>query len=732
MKKTIILFSLLITFLSAHSDDITAVKGLVHRLFPGYEQVFTFRKTTSKVDVFSLRSKDGKIIVSGNNANSMAVGLNHYMKYYCHVDVGWLKSDTYRLPATPPGIPKPVTIKARVKNRFFLNYCTYGYTMPWWKWGEWEHFIDWMALNGINLPLAITGQESIWYKVWSELGLNDTTIRNYFTGPAHLPWHRMINIDRWFSPLPMSWLNGQLKLQKRITARERELNMHPVLPAFSGHVPAELASIFPKAKITKLAPWDGYSEKYACSFLDPMDPLFTKIQKRFIDIEDSIYGTDHIYGIDLFNEVTPPSYEPDYLARVARQVYASLAQADPQAIWLQMTWLFYYRQKDWTKDRIKAYLTAYPKDHSLLLDYYCERQEMWKSTDKFFGVPFIWCYLGNFGGNSMLTGDLATINNHIENTFAKCKGNLAGIGSTLEGFDCNPYIYEYVFEKAWTFPTHRNIHAWVNALADQRVGKEDATARQAWQLLVDSIYDRSTVTQQRQPFFNERPVFLSNKKMQEIPEVNREDKVLLAVIEKLLQVDSNQPSYSFDLANLTRQLITNHFLSVFYDYQKAYDKKDLPAMKQLSKELTAIINDLDKVVGTQPAFLTGKWIKDARAWGKDPMEKLYYEKNARNIITTWSDKNMGLNDYACRTWAGMVRTFYGKRWRMFFDAVEAAVKARQPFDKAHYSSYKDRVCTYEKYWWEGCEGNFKARPTGDSKTIVKEIVAKYKHDIATR
>lgn len=732
MKKTIILFSLLITFLSAHADDITAVKGLVHRLFPGYEQVFTFRKTTSKVDVFSLRSKDGKIIVSGNNANSMAVGLNHYMKYYCHVDVGWLKSDTYRLPATPPGIPKPVTIKARVKNRFFLNYCTYGYTMPWWKWGEWEHFIDWMALNGINLPLAITGQESIWYKVWSELGLNDTTIRNYFTGPAHLPWHRMINIDRWFSPLPMSWLNGQLKLQKRITARERELNMHPVLPAFSGHVPAELASIFPKAKITKLAPWDGYSEKYACSFLDPMDPLFTKIQKRFIDIEDSIYGTDHIYGIDLFNEVTPPSYEPDYLARVARQVYASLAQADPQAIWLQMTWLFYYRQKDWTKDRIKAYLTAYPKDHSLLLDYYCERQEMWKSTDKFFGVPFIWCYLGNFGGNSMLTGDLATINNHIENTFAKCKGNLAGIGSTLEGFDCNPYIYEYVFEKAWTFPTHRNIHAWVNALADQRVGKEDATARQAWQLLVDSIYDRSTVTQQRQPFFNERPVFLSNKKMQEIPEVNREDKVLLAVIEKLLQVDSNQPSYSFDLANLTRQLITNHFLSVFYDYQKAYDKKDLPAMKQLSKELTAIINDLDKVVGTQPAFLTGKWIKDARAWGKDPMEKLYYEKNARNIITTWSDKNMGLNDYACRTWAGMVRTFYGKRWRMFFNAVEAAVKARQPFGKAHYSSYKDRVCTYEKYWWEGCEGNFKAQPTGDSKTIVKEIVAKYKHDIATR
>ena len=85
-----------------------------------------------------------------------------------------------------------------------------------------------MALNGINLPLAITGQESIWYQIWTEMGLTDEEVRNYFTGPAHLPWHRMQNIDRWFGPLPHSWLDGQLELQKRITARERELNMKPV------------------------------------------------------------------------------------------------------------------------------------------------------------------------------------------------------------------------------------------------------------------------------------------------------------------------------------------------------------------------------------------------------------------------------------------------------------------------------------------------------------------------
>ena len=133
----------------------------------------------------------------------MAVGLNYYLKYYCHTTVSWFVDDKFEMPDSLPVIEKPLTIDARCKDRFFLNYCTFGYTMPWWSWRDWEHFIDWMALNGINLPLAITGQESIWHKVWMKLGLSDKEIRHYFTGPAHLPWHRMLNIDYWQGDLPM-------------------------------------------------------------------------------------------------------------------------------------------------------------------------------------------------------------------------------------------------------------------------------------------------------------------------------------------------------------------------------------------------------------------------------------------------------------------------------------------------------------------------------------------------
>ena len=243
--------------------EVIAMRGLVNRVVPEYSKNIVLERletdsalfadgATACEDRFELESKGNKLIIRGNNANSMAVGLNHYLKYYCLAQYSWFKEEPLELPATMPKVPGKVSLSARVPERFFLNYCTFGYTMPWWNWEQWEHFIDWMALNGINLPLAITGQEAVWYEVWSELGLTDEEIRSYFTGPAHLPWHRMQNIDRWGGPLPVSWLENQKELQKRIVARERELNMKPVLPGFAGHVPPCITRIYPDAPLASL------------------------------------------------------------------------------------------------------------------------------------------------------------------------------------------------------------------------------------------------------------------------------------------------------------------------------------------------------------------------------------------------------------------------------------------------------------------------------------------------
>ena len=472
--------------LQAKDKDVAVAEALLKRLLPSYIESFQFQKLKGEKDCFTIESVKDKIVIGGNNANSMAMGLNHYLKYYCLTTVSWYADIAVEIPEELPMVGEKVVSEARVDTRFFLNYCTYGYTMPWWQWKEWERFIDWMALNGINMPLAITGQEAVWYKVWSKMGMSDIEIRSYFTGPPYLPWHRMANIDRWNGPLPMEWLEHQVSLQKKILARERELNMKPVLPAFAGHVPADLKRIYPEADIQHLGKWAGFADAYRCNFLNPNDALFAKIQKLFLDEQKKLFGTDHIYGLDPFNEVDPPSFEPEYLRKIASDMYATLTAADPKAQWMQMTWMFYFDKDKWTSERMKALLTGVPQNKMILLDYHCENVELWKRTEHFHDQPYIWCYLGNFGGNTTLTGNVKESGARLENALINGGGNLKGIGSTLEGLDVMQFPYEYILEKAWNLNVDDD--KWIECLADRHVGCVSQPVRDAWKRLFNDIY----------------------------------------------------------------------------------------------------------------------------------------------------------------------------------------------------------------------------------------------------
>ena len=45
----------------------------------------------------------------------------------------------------------------------------------------------------------------------------------------------------------------------------------------------------------------------------------------------------------------------------------------------------------------------------VVLDLYAEISPVWMKTDSFYGQPFIWCMLHNFGGNIGMHGTLQTI-----------------------------------------------------------------------------------------------------------------------------------------------------------------------------------------------------------------------------------------------------------------------------------------------------------------------------------
>lgn len=641
-------------------------------------------------DSYTFFQNGNKVCIVANNDISMCMALNHYLKEYAHTTISWYSSDPIELPCRLPKVKERVYRKADVQARFFLNYCTYGYTMVWWRWEQWEHFIDWMALNGINMPLSLTGQEAVWQEVWRELGMTDEEIRAYFSGPAHLPWHRMANLDGFGGPLPQGWIDGQKELQKNIVERERQLGMTPVLPAFAGHVPRQIAERYPKADVQRLSSWCGFEPTY---FMNSTDSLFAVIQQKYLQKQTALYGTDHIYGLDPFNEMDPTSWDPDYLAGVSKNIYASLQQVDAEARWLQMSWVFYYKRGQWTPERLKAYLTAVPQGKMILLDYFCEKTEVWRLSEAFYGQPFIWCYLGNFGGNTMLVGDIPAIGSKYDKAIHDQPGNMIGVGSTLEGFDNSPQIYHYLFDHVWAgTDSASHTRHFAQQWADVRYGGPNLYAREAWQLLLDSVYkDWSFYGLGSQMVA--RPTLSGHGTYYTKPYYSYDNATLLRAIRLLLVQPSSRQAYRYDLANLMSQWLGNHFMEVRDAYTDAYRRHDLESMEHYSQVAIKLIVKSDLLLSEFSPIGLCDWTRSARSWGKDKEEQDYYEQQANTLITIWG--GTVLNDYGNRAWGNLLSQYYLQRWNKFFQAVKDAEQKGIPFDEKQFDSI---LSEYENNW----------------------------------
>ena len=140
MKRWILMLWVLVTALATWAitnDDVQQAAALAQRLSPTLASKVEFHKIEADKDVFTLEGKGGKVVIGGNNSNSMAVGLNRYLNRYCKTTVSWYADVPVELPKVLPDVSVSEQVTARVPQRFFLNYCTWGYTMPFWQWNDW-------------------------------------------------------------------------------------------------------------------------------------------------------------------------------------------------------------------------------------------------------------------------------------------------------------------------------------------------------------------------------------------------------------------------------------------------------------------------------------------------------------------------------------------------------------------------------------------------------------------
>ncbi|MBR4809122.1 MAG: alpha-N-acetylglucosaminidase C-terminal domain-containing protein [Bacteroidales bacterium] len=715
MKRSLPLILLMCAAVSCQSPAERAAAGLARRIAPRYAGSISFRQTADSAETYSIAAHGGRLQICGSTANAMAAGLGRYLADVCHADVSWERVHPVELTARMPLPDSVISSSAIVPERFFLNYCTFGYTMPWWQWEDWERFIDWMALQGINLPLAITGQDAIWQEVWHSFGMSDEDIRAWFTGPAHLPWHRMCNIDGVDGPLPQGWIDGQKELQKKILKRERELGMHPVLPAFGGHIPAQFKELYPDAQITQIRGWCGFPEENRPYFLSPQDSLYGVIQKAFLEAQAREYGTDHIYGFDLFNEIEPPSWDPQTLAAIGRGAYRSIADADPEGRWIQMGWMFYNDSRHWTPELIRAYLEAVPEGKVTILDYYTENVPVWKLTDGFYGQPWIFCYLGNFGGNTRLAGPFRTESQRITEALGMPgqagHDGVVGIGCTLEGFGVNRWFFEYVLSRAWDGGTSDD--EWLSGL-DRRRGSPEGF----WKAMADSIYLRGSFSEGT--LLCGRPVMAGRHDWRVIYETRYDPDALVRRWKTLLDSPAGQDAWKYDAVNLGCQALGDRFARLRDEFAGAFRYNQPAAAEEIAGQMRDLLHDIATLAACEPSFRFENWLKDAVRWA-GPGEEAYYRHNAWQIVTVWGDTPY-LGDYASRMWSGLISTYYAPRWEIFLEEALDCLREGRPYEQ---EKVEELVGAFEKAIVEAAPAVAEPAPADDIQELCNQLYIKW-------
>ena len=87
--------------------------------------------------------------------------------------------------------------------------------MCWWNFARWEKEIDFMAMNGINMPLTPIGSEAVWYETLQEFNFTKKEALSFISGPAFWAWQLMTNIDSYISPKSESMFITALSLAKK-------------------------------------------------------------------------------------------------------------------------------------------------------------------------------------------------------------------------------------------------------------------------------------------------------------------------------------------------------------------------------------------------------------------------------------------------------------------------------------------------------------------------------------
>lgn len=661
---------ILLSFLSMASSTVFARKGdaaldVLKRVTAQKTLPVSLElKRQGQKTYYEYQLKDGVLHLKASDNVSLCRGFYDYVKTNHLGLYTWSGNNI----ALPPSLPEsaPVRVVSPFQNHYYFNVCTYGYSMPYWDWNRWEQEIDWMALHGINMPLALVGYEAIIARVWKQMGLTDEEVNSYFVGPAHLPWMRMGNVSGIDGPLNADWHKDQLALQHKILERMRSLGMKPICPGFPGFIPEAFKRLFPDLHIVKTS-WGGAFHNWMIS---PTEPLFRKISEAFIHEWEKEFGKCDYYLVDSFNEMDIPFPEKGNPARYemaasyGEQVYQAIKAANKDAVWVMQGWMFGYQRHIWDYETLGALVSRVPDSKMLLLDlavdynkHFWRSEVNWEYYKGFYNKQWVYSVIPNMGGKTGMTGVLDFYaNGHLEALSSANKGNLIAHGLAPEGIENNEVLYELVTDAGWS-SSHIDVHKWLKEYSENRYGKTPQAITSAWDYLLKSVYGTFT----DHPRFNWqfRPGSVKNGSIYVCDDYFKGLEAFLSASAEL----SDSPYYRTDLCEMMAHYLGGKAEVLTKLIDQEYLLGDTLQARFLQSRFETVMLGMDALLSQHPVLRLDRWVDFASRSAKNEAQKKQYEINARRIVTIWGPP---VDDYSARVWSGLVGNYYLGRWKQYY------------------------------------------------------------------
>ena len=656
----------------AEQKTLTEMSSLVGRVL-GEEWKSSFRfemrdSLKEECDIFELKDgEDGTIVIRGNSGVAMASGFNYYLKNYVNVDYNPMYGSNVNLKELKP-VGTKVVKEAQFDLRYALNFCTYSYTMAFWNWDEYEEFLDWCAMNGINLVLDIVGQEEVLRQTLREYHYTDEEIKDYISGPAYFAWFYMQNLYSSGGPLPNAWFEQRVELGRKMHDRMQTYGISPVIQGFAGQVPETFAEKNEGAVLTPIDEWSGYTRPSIIkTYLTEAEVAAGKVN-YFADVAETFYEKQkNVFGDVSDYYATDPFHEGGNtggldIANIFKTVQDEMLKSNENAIWVMQHW------QDGSKATKMSQMDC---SKVLALDLQTDMNPQYGVFESN-GTPWIYCMLHNFGGRMGLDGEIPVIASDPIET-KNSTNNMKGIGITPEALENSPVVYELFFETTWS-KDPIDYRTWLEKYAERRAGGTSESLQKAWDILLETAYADKGIYYQgaAETVINSRPADSFNSAStwghsNILYDKAELDKALLLLKENY-EAFSESEAFKYDLADVAEQVLCNAAVEYHKLMVEAKNAGDLTKFTELSSQFLALIDLSDQILSTTDEFMLGTWIEASRKMivGADDWTKDLFEFNARSLVTTWGGERVGsLKDYSNRKWAGLTSDFYRARWEIW-------------------------------------------------------------------